>query len=76
MAKNNLNPSGLRSLFFVLIHSHLSYCPIVINCLSKSNTTKLEKIQKKAIRIITKSAFNAHTQPLFIINRILPFEKI
>jgi len=36
----------------------------------------LEKIQKKAIRIITKSKFNAHTQPLFIGNKILPFEKI
>ena len=30
MAKNNLNPSGLRSLYFALIHSHLSYCPIVV----------------------------------------------
>jgi hypothetical protein len=76
MAKNNLNPSGLRSLYFALIHSHLSYCPIILNCLSKSNTSKLEKIQKKAIRIITKSKFNAHTQPLFIGNKILPFEKI
>ena len=76
MAKNNLNPPGLRSLYFALIHSHLSYCPIILNCLSKTNITKLEKVQKKAIRIVTKSKFNAHTQPLFIANKILPFEKI
>ena len=73
MAKNNLNPPGLRSLYFALIHSHLSYCPIILNCLSKTNITKLGKIQKKAVRIITKSKFNTHTQPLFIANKILPF---
>jgi hypothetical protein len=76
MAKNNLNPSGLRSLYFALIHSHLSYCPIILNCMSKQNISKLEKIQKKAIRTITKSNYNAHTLPLFIANKILPFEKI
>jgi len=29
MAKNNINPPGLRALYFALIHSHLSYCPII-----------------------------------------------
>jgi len=76
MAKNNLNLPGLRSLYFALIHSHLSYCPVILGCLNKSNLKKLEKIQKKAIRIITKSPYNAHTQPLFFINKILPLEKI
>ncbi len=76
MAKNNLNPSGLRSLYFALIHSHLSYCPIILNCMSKQNISKLEKIQKKAIRTITKNNYNAHTLPLFVANKILPFEKI
>ena len=52
MAKNNINPPGLRALYFALIHSHLSYCPIILNCLTKSNLNKIEKIQKKAIRII------------------------
>jgi hypothetical protein len=47
MAKNNLNPPGLRSLYFALIHSHLSYCPVILGCLNKSNLKKLEKIQKK-----------------------------
>jgi len=76
MAKNYINPPGLRSLYFALIHSHLSYCPTILNCLSKSNLNKIEKIQKKAIRIITKSQYNAHTAPLFFENKILPLEKI
>jgi hypothetical protein len=36
----------------------------------------LFKVQKKAIRTITKSAYNAHTLPLFIEHKILPLEKI
>ncbi len=37
---------------------------------------KLFKIQKKAIRIITGSNYNAHTAPLFLQQKILPFESI
>jgi hypothetical protein len=76
MAKNNLGASGLRSLYFALIHSHLSYCPIILNCMTKTNIGKLEKIQKKAVRIITKSAYNEHTVPLFLSTKILPIYKI
>jgi len=76
MAKHNLNLQGLRSLYFALIHSHLSYCPTILNCLSTSNKNKLAKIQKKAIRIITKSRYNDHTAPLFIGHKILPLDKI
>ncbi len=76
MAKNNLNATGLRALYYALIHSHLNYCPIILNCLSQSNKIKLFKIQKKAIRIITGSNYNAHTAPLFLQQKILPFESI
>jgi len=76
MAKNNINPPGLRALYFALIHSHLSYCPIILNCMTKTNLNKIEKIQKKAIRIISKSQYNAHTAPLFLNLKILPLEKI
>jgi hypothetical protein len=33
-------------------------------------------VQKKAIRIISKSDYNEHTAPLFIQHGILPFEKL
>lgn len=33
-------------------------------------------MQKKAIRIITNSTYNAHTSPLFKKLKILPFEKL
>ncbi len=33
-------------------------------------------LQKKAIRIISKAHYNAHTTPLFLENKILPFDKL
>jgi hypothetical protein len=32
------------------------------------------KIQEKAIRIVTKSAYNSHTAPLFLSSGILPLK--
>jgi hypothetical protein len=48
-AKNFLNKTGLRSLYFALIHSHLSYCPIILGCTTNSNLNKLFKVQKKPL---------------------------
>ena len=76
LAKTNVNFHGMRSLYFALIHSHLSYCSVLFNCATKNNINRLFKIQKKAIRIITKSPYNAHTNELFYLSGILPFEKI
>jgi hypothetical protein len=76
MAKDNVNANGLRSLYYALIHSHLNYCPIILNCLTKTKLSKLAKVQKKAIRIISKSTYNAHTAPIFQQLKILPLNLI
>ena len=75
-AKNNLNYRGRRSLYFALIHSHLSYCPSILGGLPNSNIRALFKIKKKAIRMLSKSKYNAHTAPLFLEHQILPLAKI
>lgn len=67
---------GLKSLYFALIHSHLTYCTSILSCLSAKNKLRIFKIQKKAIRIMTNSAYNAHTSPLFIEHNILPFDQL
>ena len=41
-----------------------------------SNQKRLTILQKKAIRIITKSKANSHTNPLFLSTKILPLEKL
>jgi hypothetical protein len=45
-------------------------------CIIASNRQRIEKVLKKAIRIITNSAYAAHTKPLFIQHAILPFDKL
>jgi len=75
-AKHIIPAKGLKSLYFALIHSHLSYCTSIMNCTSQKNKNRIAKVQKKAIRVITNSSFNAHTGPLFINHSILPFEML
>ena len=71
-AKNILTSDGLKSLYYALIHPHFLYCLPVTGCTSKKNLNLLYKSQKWAARIISKSKYNAHTQPLFASLNILP----
>jgi hypothetical protein len=41
-------------------------------CISASNRQRIEKVQKKAIRIITNSAYNANTKPFYHLINLLP----
>jgi hypothetical protein len=45
-----------------------------MSCTSNTNINRISKLQKKAIRIITKSNYNAHTQELFKAYNILLYE--
>jgi hypothetical protein len=74
--KNLLTIKALRTLYFALVHSHLTYCPIILGCINAKNRKQIEKIQKKAIRTITKSKYNEHTGPLFKDLNILPYDKL
>jgi hypothetical protein len=59
-AKNILNQASMRALYFALIHSHLTYCPVILGCTSKSNINKIHKIQKKPCGLCQK----ANTMPI------------
>ena len=72
--KNFLPYHSLHSLYFTLIHSRLSYA---IQAWGNSNSiSRLFKLQKRAIRIINKSTYRAHTDPLFKQNNILKVSDI
>jgi hypothetical protein len=72
-ARNIIPPKGLLALYYALIHSHLTYCTSIMGGITAKNRNKIIKIQKKAIRIITNSPYNAHTNPIFSELHILPF---
>lgn len=74
--KNLLPQASLKTLYYAMIHPHLLYCLPIYACTTANNITMLEKMQKKAIRTITKSQYNAHTAPLFKALGILPLKHL
>jgi hypothetical protein len=74
--KQLISPSSLRKLYFSLFHSHLLYCINILGCTSQTNINRILVLQKKAVRVISKASYNAHTTPLFLVNKILPFDKL
>ena len=71
-----LSPSSLRTLYFSLIYPYLVYCISVWGSTYSSNLNRIFILQKKCIRIISKSSYDAHTEPLFKALRILKFADI
>ena len=72
--QNLLPDLHLRMLYFSLINSHLYYALPVYGCASASILKPIILLQKKAIRIISRSAYRAHTEPLFKQHKILKFD--
>jgi hypothetical protein len=75
-SKNFLPKASLITLYYSLFHSHLTYCTTIASCTSKANVDKIFRAQKKVIRSITNSHYNAHTQELFARLGILPYTKL
>ena len=73
---NKLSLKSLKSLYYALVHPHLLYCINILACTPTKNVNRILKLQKKVIRIITKSNINEHTAPLFTSTKILPFDKL
>jgi hypothetical protein len=71
-AKNILSTQSLTTLYFSIMHCHLIYAIQIWSSSSPNSYTSLFKLQKSAIRLITNSKYNAHTEPLFKQCKILP----
>ena len=71
-----LPKSSLRMLYYSLIYPYFYYCNIVWASTYKTNLRRLVILQKRIIRIINKSHFNAHTEPIFKDLGILKFSDI
>ena len=67
---------SLRLIYFANIHSHINYCNLVFCMIPKKNINKIVIAQKKAVRIICKASYRAHTPPLFLKTNILPLKDL
>jgi hypothetical protein len=75
-AKNILNENSLKTLYFSLIHCHLTYANEIWSLSSNSCINELFLKQKNAIRIVANAKYNSHTVPLFKQLRILPLDSV
>lgn len=75
-AKNFLPLASLKTLYFAMVHPHLLYCLPIYACTSAKNIAKIEKMQKKSIRIVTRSAYHEHTAPLLRSLKIMQYKHL
>jgi hypothetical protein len=75
-AKNFLPPNALKTLYYSLFHCHLIYAIEIWSNVPLSHLSPLITKQKAAIRIISNSSYNAHTEPLFKSLAILPLQHL
>ena len=64
------------SIYYALFYSHILHGCLVWQYTSKTNRSKLEKLQKKCLRIMTFSNFDAPSNPLFAELNILKLDDI
>ena len=70
--KNTLDTHILKLIYNALITPHLQYAVLCWGY--KSN--RIFKLQKRAIRLITHSKYNAHTEPLFKMLNLLKVQDL
>ena len=62
---------SMRTLYNALIQPHLSYGIIAWGNATATTIKKTNILHKRAIRVINKSEYNSHTDPLFKSSKIL-----
>ena len=72
MAKNILSSKNLKLIYYSTFHCHLIYAIQIWSCCPSANINELFKLQKNAVRILSNAKYNAHTEPLFKKEEILP----
>ena len=63
----------LKTIYYAHVHPHLSYCLPLWGSTFPTHLQKIFILQKRAIRIMTKSPFLEHTSPLFKSSSIIKF---
>ena len=66
----------LRSLYYTMVQPYLTYGIILWGPTYRCHLKQVSILQKKTIRCIHKLYYNAHTEPLFIRNKILKLDDL
>ena len=77
--KHNLDRKSMKTLYYNLIHPHITYCLLAWENANKNILNKITILQKRAIKLIHKRAiklihqahYYSHSEPIFKISNIL-----
>ena len=73
-SKNLLSTKARKAVYYALFHCNLIYCIPIWSCAAQKLIANLQILQKKAIRIVKDTKYNAHTEPIFKELNILPLD--
>ena len=63
--KHILDRKSMKTLYYSLIHPHITYCLLAWGNANKNILKKLTIFQKRAIRRIDQAHYNSHSEPIF-----------
>ena len=66
----------LKTIYLTLTYPYFNYCNLIWGTAYPSNLNSLVILQKKCIRIINKTGYLDHTDPLFKSSKLLKLEQI
>ncbi len=69
--KNVLPKRCMKTLYYSLIHSHLSYGILAWGNSTQTTLHQTTLLQKRAIRLINSAKYNSHTEEIFLIKIFL-----
>lgn len=75
-SKNILDTNNMKIIYHSLIYPYLTYGNLLWGSSHSMHLRRLEILQKKAVRTISKMSYNSHTEPLFKKLQILKFNDI
>lgn len=72
--KNSTSTETLLTVYFSLMHSHLTYS--VVHWGNSSSAVRLFRVQKKAMRLIANAGYYDHCQPIFKQFGVMPLPSL
>ena len=75
-ARKYLPKTCLVTLYYSFVYPYLNYCLEVWGKTTENFVSKIYKLQKRVVRIISHKPWRAHTTPIFDELKILPLHKI
>ena len=76
MVKFTFPSDILKSIYYSLIYPYYTYCNIIWGSAANVHLDSLIKLQKKSVRIICKTNYYDHTEPLFNNLKLLKVKEI